>query len=427
MKELNAKGARWLWLLSIVFGLLAATQPAFAIPSFARKYETSCQTCHVAFPKLNAFGRAFMANGYRFPGEQDPEMVKQERTQLGAEAYKKVFPNAVWPADMARYTPISMVMINRTNILSSKTPRTEFEYPHELEIFAADTIGDKFSYLAEIEVDEGELDFNGHLQYDVSPNFHFRIGGIDPFPEEFADSRRMTAAHYNYTDIRGKSGGFRLRDGSGGLEVLGAINGPGNIGGFRYRLGVVNGNGRTDTNNAKDYFAGVDYKIGGMGVAGGAAKVGSENPWMDNSVTVGVMTYSGTAGYEGVGSDPDHTPFNYEDKAHYTAGHISAWVGNFNFLGLYLTQKNDNPKGDGKSLDSKAWFIEADYVLYPWLVPTVRYESSTKGTADAVRMIIPGVSFLARANIRFFLEGQIRLDKAGDKEDKYIIGVNWGF
>ncbi len=403
----------------VLFGGEAPT--AIAVPSFARKYKTSCQTCHVAFPKLNAFGRAFKANGYRFPAGQDPEMVKQERLPLGAEGYKKVFPNAVWPADISLFSPISAHMINRVNILPDQVPKTEFEFPHELEVFFADTIGGRFSYLAEIEIDEGELGFDGFLQYDASPAFHVRIGGINPQPEEFTEGRRLTAAHYNYADIRGKSGGFRLRDGSAGLEVQGAINGSKGVGGLRYRAGVVNGEGRTDSNNAKDVFAGIDYKIGGMGVAGGPQQFGSDNPWVDNSVTVGILGYTGKATYQ------DNVGNDYDDKVTYLIPHVSAWVGNLNLLGAYTSQKNDNPSGNGQDLDTKAWFIEGDYVLYPWLIPILRYENTKKGSADAVRMIVPAVTVLARANIRFYVEGQIRLDDAGKKADKYVVGANWAF
>lgn len=421
MKSSRLLGGVPVSIILILFPLAFVSRPATALPSFARKYKTSCQTCHVAFPKLTAFGRAFKANGYRFPAGQDPEMVKQERASLGAEGYKKVFPNAVWPADVSLFSPVSAHMLNRVNIRPDGVPKTEFEFPHELELFSADTIGDRFSYLAEIEIDEGELGYDGFLQYDASPAFHVRIGGIDPLPEEFSENRRLTAAHYNYGNFRGKSGGFRLRDGSGGLLVEGAINGSAGVGGLRYRAGVVNGNGRTDTNNAKDFFAGLDYKIGGMGVAGGLQQSGSDKPWVDNSVTVGVMGYSGKATYtSGSGSE-------YDDKVTYLAGHVSAWLGNLNLLGIYSSQKNDNPSGNGQDLDTKAWFIQGDYVLYPWLIPTLRYESTRRGSASAVRMVVPAVSVLARANIRFYVEGQIRLDDAGKDADMYVVGVNWGF
>ena len=50
----------------------SASTPAYAsgnsIPYFARRYGVSCQACHVAPPKLNAFGEAFVARGYEMPG-----------------------------------------------------------------------------------------------------------------------------------------------------------------------------------------------------------------------------------------------------------------------------------------------------------------------------------------------------------------------
>ena len=55
---------RIMFLLSVVVLLLAAGEQAYSLPAFARKYKTSCATCHVGFPKLNAFGEAFRRNGY---------------------------------------------------------------------------------------------------------------------------------------------------------------------------------------------------------------------------------------------------------------------------------------------------------------------------------------------------------------------------
>ena len=38
-----------------------------AIPAFARLYGTSCMTCHIDFPKLNDFGKAFKDAASNFP------------------------------------------------------------------------------------------------------------------------------------------------------------------------------------------------------------------------------------------------------------------------------------------------------------------------------------------------------------------------
>lgn len=54
-------------VVALVF-LSAHPKVAEAIPYFARKYGVSCAQCHVAPPKLNSFGEAFIAAGYENPG-----------------------------------------------------------------------------------------------------------------------------------------------------------------------------------------------------------------------------------------------------------------------------------------------------------------------------------------------------------------------
>src|SRR5947209_4872498 len=64
---------------ALLFAVIAF--PAQAIPAFARKYGTSCTTCHTVFPKLAPFGEAFRRNGYRFPGV-DSDYIKQDTITL---------------------------------------------------------------------------------------------------------------------------------------------------------------------------------------------------------------------------------------------------------------------------------------------------------------------------------------------------------
>src|SRR5438105_10901215 len=67
--------------VGLVALLVAAAFPAQAIPVFARKYGTSCQTCHTVYPKLTPFGEAFRHNGFRFPGT-DSDYWKQDTIAL---------------------------------------------------------------------------------------------------------------------------------------------------------------------------------------------------------------------------------------------------------------------------------------------------------------------------------------------------------
>ncbi|HET9992610.1 MAG TPA: hypothetical protein VFQ65_28950, partial [Kofleriaceae bacterium] len=98
-----------LFLLAVLVGLATFGFPrtASAIPAFARKYGTSCTTCHTVYPKLNPFGEAFRRNGFRFPGT-DSDVVKQATVPLGADAYKKMFPDAVWPGTLPGSVPLSI-------------------------------------------------------------------------------------------------------------------------------------------------------------------------------------------------------------------------------------------------------------------------------------------------------------------------------
>jgi hypothetical protein len=51
--------------------ILAATQPASAIPAFARKYGLRCSACHESWPMLNFFGQKFKDNGYQLMNDRD--------------------------------------------------------------------------------------------------------------------------------------------------------------------------------------------------------------------------------------------------------------------------------------------------------------------------------------------------------------------
>ena len=97
------------WISAGLAGLIVAlaASPSPAVPVFARKYQTSCQTCHTVFPKLNPHGEAFRLNGYRMSGQSE-DMVKEEPVSLGAEAYKKIWPKAVSPGDIPGHVPIAI-------------------------------------------------------------------------------------------------------------------------------------------------------------------------------------------------------------------------------------------------------------------------------------------------------------------------------
>ncbi len=62
-------------ILAVAFALtiliLGSSQPANAIPAFARKYGLRCSACHESWPMLNYFGQKFKDNGYQLMNDRD--------------------------------------------------------------------------------------------------------------------------------------------------------------------------------------------------------------------------------------------------------------------------------------------------------------------------------------------------------------------
>jgi hypothetical protein len=57
--------------LLLAFLVLTCSQPANALPAFARKYGLRCSACHESWPMLNYFGQKFKDNGYQLMNDRD--------------------------------------------------------------------------------------------------------------------------------------------------------------------------------------------------------------------------------------------------------------------------------------------------------------------------------------------------------------------
>ncbi len=158
---------------AVSFGIvgLAFLTPSrsYAIPAFARKYGTSCTTCHLDFPLLNDFGKAFKDAGFKFPTD-DASMLKQPPVMLGAEAQKMAFPNAVWPGEIPGNVPVGLRMNNFFQVTSSNrnkfnaltppgstpqfVPGTDFE-TGLFSLFTAGNFGGDIAYWVDDDISVG--------------------------------------------------------------------------------------------------------------------------------------------------------------------------------------------------------------------------------------------------------------------------------
>ncbi len=93
----------------LITTLLWFSGTSHAIPAFARMYGISCSTCHIDFPKLNDFGKAFKDAGFKFP-KDDEARIKIPPVMLGAPANEELWPKAIWPGTIPGIPPIGFRM-----------------------------------------------------------------------------------------------------------------------------------------------------------------------------------------------------------------------------------------------------------------------------------------------------------------------------
>ncbi len=407
----------WTLILAVTFltFLLVELFPrnAEAIPTFARLYRTSCSTCHIAIPKRNAFGDAFRRLGFNIPGGE-AGYVKEKPVSLGAPAWKEVWPEAIWPGLLPATVPISFYGHQRfvwkpdSDSTDGGGPSTTFDAPHELELLLGGTWGPNISFFGEWILYEKayaddrdklgalSVQFN-NLLGDTPGMLNLKFGKFETGAARgFKDDNRLTPSHpmpYDYT-VSGGGGDVKLRQKQAGLEVNGILANR-----FLYAFGIVNGNGSVaDNNSYKDPFYRVAYKFGGMGFNGSGGVPENDlimkDNWRDDSITIGQF------GYFGQPSDKD-TP-----NQSYSRLGIDLRIKYDRLdLGAAVVFGSDEVTG-AEDITSRSFFVDAQYLFFPWLIANVRYGSKrfSNTTQKDVDVIVPNLVVLQRANLRWSVE-----------------------
>jgi hypothetical protein len=335
--------------------------------------------------------------------------------------------------------------------------KNDLQFPQEANIFGAGTLGDHVSYLTEVTFGENadssvsvELE-HARLQFDspFGPEdvFHFRIGKfapnlVDGFQEMWIATDAAIDSLFSYNPV-GLDGGTGLAEdvSPSPISIPAAVRGIEGYGIIAHRAmwvaGLANGigpgaSGQFDGNNAKDVYARFDYKFGGMGLdgyMGGAA--GPEKNWQDNSFRVGVFTYRGDGSHIDFALTSEDGTLQSVQDLHYlrTGVYASVFYQDLNVFGAFLHGTDSlqlvddaGPLGAVFSPDYNAWFTQADYMFYPWLQGTFRYEMLTPGdrTVPTLKTGVFNASALIRANVKAVLEYQRDLRQG---ENHSLIGL----
>jgi hypothetical protein len=448
-------GIVFLSLAAALVAFFGAMRDAGAVPSFARKYQTSCLTCHTVYPMLNPFGEAFRRNGYRFPSEKgsaDSDAVKSPMIALGQEEYKKTFPESVWPSQIPDAVPLSFmfngsVTANMPDSDAKTAAGNVFTWGGivgEAHLFGAGSLSDTLTYFAQVTIptnDSVDLETAYLLWNDIVGPDHavnLWVGRL------FAPQITSFALHSSYlADTRmpaispvglwNTTGSFTLGQGhTDGVELNGIL-----FHRFDYSLGWVASSNASGLKapNVEDAYVHVGVKSGGVALDGegkyGPNPPDPSKPWAEKSITVDAFAYHGLNVLDngtGTIAGGAATPIAQRDQFEAIGASMRAQYGSLSLDSGFDYELHHRPYAGTPAQDigsgtpipgvpdyshAKAWvqWNELDYVVYPWLVPGVRteYTYATFAGSNPVSLIrvIPGIAMLVRPDVRVIVTGDL--------------------
>jgi hypothetical protein len=455
------------WVCRILFSISAAfpliyilcAPEARAIPYFARKYETSCTTCHSNFPELNDFGEVFKKNGWKFPKDDDT-YVKQPPVLLGAPAQRQVFPKVVYPGEIPSTIPITfrlngfMAYNSKQPLALGFSPRTEFFRPNTFTAIAAGSLGDAFSFWVDddLAVDgsgadgglgDGYLKVNDLGRYVALPShaLNLRAGQFE-LDLPFSQARTINPTDYDVYDqfsfagVLGTTNNpFMLGAPQRGFELGGSADNWN----FTWSVAAVNGtNDAAPTRNFKDVYIRVSQKFNlerDPKVRKEVQAAGPSGPRDHTSIRLDGFYYYGRNAI-----NTDRTLFptlgTIHEPFYRVGGAAKLKYRNLELYGLLMYGRDQNliPDEDtglllhGSPVTFTGGFAEAEYWFYPWLIGIMRYDG-VNSPADFLNgasrfntrnRFSPGLQVLVRGNIKTVFEYQYRWEEPAGTEDLFF-------
>lgn len=431
-------------LLAGLIAYFACQREAGAIPSFSRKYQTSCLTCHTVYPMLNSFGEAFRRDGYRMPstkGSEDSDSIKAPMIPLGQEEYRKLFPESVIPDKIMEHVPLSIMLngavtMNFPDSDAKTNAGNVFTWDGivgEFHLFAGGAFNDNLTYFGQLTVATDGVDLEtGYLLWnDIFGPRHMINLWIGRLMAPQLTSFGLHSSYLSDSMIPAVSiAGLYNPTGSwvvgqphaDGIELNGIIAHR-----FGYSVGWLassQASGLT-TIDAEDVYAHIGIKSGGIALDG-EGKYGPNppdpmKPWAEKSITLDLFAYHGMNLLDnGTGTVPG-VPVGQKNSVGVLGGAIRGQLGSFIATAGLQFEHHDAPYQGTPAVDPNtpgtpdlthgdAWvqYNEFDYVVFPWLVPGVRTELTTmtaSGDRATLFRLIPGIATLIRPNIKFVLTG----------------------
>jgi hypothetical protein len=234
--------------------------PTAAMPAFARRYQTTCQTCHAyAFPELNPFGRRFKENGYQYPrGAEEAYRAKATDRPSGT------------PVDVLREAPLALRGQVRASVehLHGASPARVANglfFPARLDLIAGGSLATDLSAFASVGI--APRPFLHHFALGVhnllgEGALNIRVGKILLTDFQRPAHRSLTRLGNPAEEVRVGGNPFALDDHHIGVHAFGRPF----LGPFFYEVAVVQGTqdpaSGLDLDDWKNVYGRISHDIG---------------------------------------------------------------------------------------------------------------------------------------------------------------------
>ncbi len=426
--------------------LLVPATPAYGIPAFSRKYQTSCSTCHNNFPELNDFGLAFKKNGFKFP-KDDETFVKEPPVLLGAKALREVFPKAIYPGEMPGTIPIAFRYSgfasynNQQPVALGFQPRTDMFAPNTFTILSAGSLGENISWWIDDDLSTGgsgaagglgdgyiKVNDVGHYLHLPKNALNVRFGQFEP-DLPFSQARSINPTGYdifNQVAVSGPGGGLANNPFTFGSPQRGVeVGGYPNNGNFWWSLAVLNGNNADPAaRNSKDVYFNAWRQFNLERDPKQRSEVqaaGPTGPRDHTSLRLGGFYYEGSNAL-----NEDRVMFPNALTANFpfyrAGGDFRFKYRQFELYGVAMHGHDSNLQiNDAQTaylpapaVNYSGGFLESEYWFHPWLIGIMRYDvvnspaDFLNGFSESTtrNRFSPGLQLLFRANIKGVFEFQ---------------------
>ena len=429
-----------LLLVAVVGGSADHPDSRSLIPAFARRYRVGCSHCHVAFPKLNGVGEAFRLNGYRFP-EAQPEPRGEPTIPLGEEPWKDLWPRGVWPGELPASVPFALRIQSDVGVAPDTAGRTatSFRFPHDVELLAGASLGEHIGVFFEggwnrdegPKLEQAKITFQRLLASLGDRRLNLWIGLQNLFLLSFTNEETDRVARQTFLWQRFRPVEVPLGSGSGERLAqsefrLGLTEPAIELNGLMtprlyYAVGIAQGAGEAtaDNNRRKDVYYKLRYQAGGIALDGSLPPSDTASgplPSAHRHLGERSVIFE-TFGY--FGSEPTTTGVESRHRALGVSWRLIRGPGDFG-VG-YVWARDDQPWGAGAgALDRTSAFAKGEYLVYPWLIVSLKGEWFTLrtpppgtggGGGDRLRFtqthLMPGLVALVRQNVRAVAEADL--------------------